>query len=85
MGWSQRLLTGAVEKTYGAMPFSLDSNPAHMKNWFECIRSREQPNATVDHGFAHSVAVIMAARAQREGLKLYWNKATEEIQASAPA
>jgi len=24
------------------------------------------PNATVDHGFAHSVAVIMAARAQRE-------------------
>jgi hypothetical protein len=50
-----------------------------MKNWFECLRSREQPNATVEHGFAHSVAVIMAARAQREGRKLYWDAATEQI------
>ncbi len=66
------------------MPFSMDSNPAHMRNWFECMRSREQPNATVEHGFAHSVAVIMAARAQREGRKLYWDKAAEEIVESAP-
>jgi predicted dehydrogenase len=79
MGWSQRLLTGAVEKTYGPLPFSLDSNPSHMRNWFECLRSREQPNATVEHGFAHSVAVIMAARAQQEGRKLYWDAGTEQI------
>ncbi len=84
MGWSQRLLTGAVEKTYGAMPFSSDSNPAHMRNWFECMRSRQQPNATVEHGFAHSVAVIMAARAQVEGRKLYWDRSAEEIVESAP-
>jgi len=79
MAWSQRLLAGAVEKTYGPLPFSLDSNPSHMKNWFECMRSREQPNATVEHGFAHSVAVIMAARAQQEGKKLYWDRSTEQI------
>ena len=83
MAWSQRLLTGAVEKTYGALPFISDSNPAHMRNWFECMRSRKQPNATVEHGFAHSVAVIMAARAQREGRKLYWDGAAEEIVESA--
>lgn len=79
MAWSQRLLTGAVEKTYGPLPFSSDSNPSHMRNWFECLRSRQQPNATVEHGFAHSVAVIMAARAQQEGKKLYWHPATEQI------
>jgi hypothetical protein len=79
MAWSQRLLAGAVEKTYGALPFSSDSNPSHMRNWFECLRSRQQPNATVENGFAHSVAVIMAARAQQEGKKLYWHPATEEI------
>ena len=61
MPLSQRLLTGAVEKTYGPLPFISDANPSHMKNWFECIRSRNQTNATVEHGFAHSVAVIMAA------------------------
>ena len=80
MAWSQRLLAGAVEKTYGPLPFSSDSNPAHMRNWFECLRSREDPNASVDNGYAHSVAVIMAARAQQEGKKLYWNAAEDKIQ-----
>ncbi len=77
----QRLLTGAIDKTYGGLPFISDSNPSHMKNWFECLRSREQPNATgAEHGFARTlVAVIMAARAQREGRKLYWDVATEQI------
>jgi hypothetical protein len=58
-----------------------------MKNWFECLRSRRQPNATVEHGFAHSVAVIMAARAERAGKKLYWDRATEQIveQPTAPS
>ena len=85
MGLPQRLLTNVVEKTYGPLPFSFDSNPSHMKNWFECMRSRQQPNATVDHGFAHSLAVIMAARAQQEGTKLYWNPATEQIQQTRPS
>jgi predicted dehydrogenase len=76
---TQRLVTGAVEKTYGPLPFISDANPSHMKNWFDCIRSRNQPNATVEHGFAHSVAVIMAARAQREGKKLYWDPDNEQI------
>jgi len=39
----------------------------------------------VDHGFAHSVAVIMAARAQREGKQLYWDPQTEQILDSPPA
>jgi predicted dehydrogenase len=77
--WSQRLLTGTVEKTYGPLPFISDANPSHMRNWFDCLRSRHQPNATVEHGFAHSVAVIMAAQAQREGKKLYWDPETEQI------
>jgi predicted dehydrogenase len=85
MLWSQRMLTGAVEKTYGPLPFSSDTNPAHMKNWFECLRSRKQPNATVEHGFAHSVAVIMAAQAQCEGKKLYWDARSEQIRDHVPA
>jgi predicted dehydrogenase len=56
-----------------------DDDLSHMTNWFECLRSRQQPNATVDHGFAHSVACIMAARAYREGRKLYWDPKTESI------
>ena len=50
-----------------------------MKNWLECLRSRMQPNVTVEDGFAQSVAAIMAASAQQEGRKLYWDGEAEEI------
>ena len=66
-------------------PFISDNDLSHMTNWLDCLRSRQQPNATVEHGFAHSVAVIMAAHAYREGRKLYWDRATESILDHAPA
>jgi len=66
-------------------PFIGDEDLSHMTNWFECLRSRKEPNATVRNGFAHSVAVIMAARAYREGRKLYWDAASEAILDHAPA
>ena len=56
-----------------------DDDTSHMTNWLESLRSRKPPNATVEHGFAHSVACIMAARAFREGRKLYWDPSTESI------
>jgi predicted dehydrogenase len=62
-----------------APPFIGDNALFHMENWLDCLRSRKQPNATVDDGYAHSVACIMAARAYREGRKLYWNAASESI------
>ena len=60
-------------------PFIGDEDLSHQSNWFSCIRSRQQPNCTVHDGFASAVGVIMAARAQQEGKKLYWNSKTEEI------
>jgi hypothetical protein len=66
-------------------PYIDDNDLSHMTNWLECLRSRQQPNATVANGFAHSVAVIMATRAYREGRKLYWDSATESIVDQAPA
>jgi hypothetical protein len=56
-----------------------DNDLSHMTNWIECLRSRNEPNATVRNGFAHSVAVIMAARAYRESKKLYWDPKKEAI------
>jgi predicted dehydrogenase len=84
MSWSQKLLTGAVEKTYGALPFISDSNPSHMRNWLECLRTRNEPNASVEQGLAQSVAAIMAARSQREGKRLYWDARSEEILEQSP-
>ena len=51
----------------------------HMTNWFECLRSRQQPHSTVREGFAQSVACIMAAQSYWVGKKLHWNPKTESI------
>ncbi|HXU83505.1 MAG TPA: Gfo/Idh/MocA family oxidoreductase [Polyangia bacterium] len=51
----------------------------HMKNWLDCLRSRKPPNADLRSGYAHSVASIMAAQAERTGKRLYWDPRREEI------
>ena len=61
-----------------------DEDPSHMTNWLDCLRSRKQPNATVHHGYAHSVACIMAAQAYWSGKKLYWDPRAEAILDHAP-
>jgi predicted dehydrogenase len=60
-------------------PFVGDEDLSHMTNWLTCLRTREQPHATILDGFASSVPGIMAARALREGRKLYWDAAAESI------
>ena len=61
-----------------------DLSLEHMTNWFECMRSRQQPNCTVQDGFAHSVACMMAAEAYSSGKKQYWDAATETFLDRAP-
>jgi predicted dehydrogenase len=61
-----------------------DDHPGHMINWLECMRSRKQPNATVQHGFAHSVACMMATQAYWSGKKIYWDPKAEVITDHVP-
>jgi len=61
-------------------PVSQDDNiKAHTDNWLACLRSRKTPNGSIESGFAHSVAVVMATRSYREGKKLFWDREKEEI------
>ncbi|HSS95580.1 MAG TPA: Gfo/Idh/MocA family oxidoreductase, partial [Terriglobales bacterium] len=61
-------------------PMAIDDlSLGHMSNWLECLRSRQQPHCTVNEGFSHSVACIMAARAYWTGKKQYWDATKEEI------
>jgi predicted dehydrogenase len=62
-----------------------DLTLGHMANWLECVRSRQQHHCTVQDGFAHSVACIMAAQSYWSGKKQYWDAAGETILDRAPA
>ena len=67
-------------------PMSIDDlSTEHMANWFECMRSRTPPHCTVEEGYGHSVACIMAAQSYWSGQRLYWDAARETIVERAPA
>jgi len=51
----------------------------HTDDWFRSMRSRGTPNGSIQTGFAHAVAVVMATRSYREGRKLYWDRKNERI------
>ena len=56
-----------------------DDHVGHLLNWLEAMQTRKQPNATVDHGFSHSIVCIMAAQSYWSGKRLYWDPSREEI------
>jgi predicted dehydrogenase len=61
-----------------------DLTTEHMANWFESMRSRQQPHCTVSEGFAHSVACMMAAESYWSGRKIFWDTKTETFSDTRP-
>ena len=56
---------------------TLTSN--HMRNWMECVRSRKEPNAPVEAGYAHAIAVIMTNASARTGQKATFDEKTQSV------
>ena len=70
----------------GLPPMGIDDlTLGHMANWFECMRSRQQPHAPVEAGFAHSVACMMAAESYWAGKKIFWDATSETFSDVRPA
>ncbi len=53
----------------------------HMKNFFECVRSRKAPNAPIEAGFSHSIATIMADLSYTTGRKVTYDPVKQSIKA----
>jgi predicted dehydrogenase len=59
-----------------------ESEPIHhMKNFIDCVRSRKEPIAPIEAGYAHSVAVIMADEALISGKRMVYDATKREIRA----
>lgn len=58
-----------------------DLTLAHVRNWMECVRSRKQPNAPIEAGYNHAIAVIMSNAAYRTGEKVTFDEKTQEVMA----
>jgi len=53
--------------------------PDHFLDWLHCIRSRKTPNASIDAGYQHAVACIMAMQAFDTGRRMIYDPQKREI------
>lgn len=51
----------------------------HMQNFVECVRSRKQPLAPIEAGYAHSVAALMTEKSLTSGRRTVYDHARREI------
>jgi predicted dehydrogenase len=85
MGLKENLLPSfsLVEKTQAV---STEANTggdpqtsANMRNWMECVRSRKTPNAPIEAGYNHSVALCMNIAAIQTGQKVTFDDKTQQV------
>jgi predicted dehydrogenase len=71
--------SGEPDKLAAAVDLPRPETPHHMKNWIDCIRSRQQPVAPIEAGYAHSVAVIMADEALVSGRRMTYDHSRRDV------
>jgi len=74
---------GAAKKgTLGKeAPVPAIDTPDHFLNWLQCLRSRKQPNASIDAGYQQSIAILMAVKAMDSGQRQIYDPVKREIRA----
>jgi predicted dehydrogenase len=71
--------TTQVPVATGANTGADNLTSAHMRNWMECIRSRQTPHADVHAGYDHSTAISMTVAALHTGRRVTFDDAKQEV------
>jgi predicted dehydrogenase len=67
------------EASTGSTGEYAEATDAHMQNFFDCVRSRKEPNCPFEIGFRSAIACQMAVRSYREGRTVTWDEKAEDI------
>ena len=68
--WEEKPLPAPKEEVVTSANTGGDSlTSAHMRNWMECVRARRNPNAPIEAGYSHAIALIMANASARTGMR----------------
>ncbi len=60
---------------------SFDSaSDAHIQNFLECVRTRKEPNATIEKGFQAALVIQMANLSLDNGRRIRWNPQTLKVE-----
>ncbi len=72
-------LTGHAKSTTTMGLGGDEMTSAHMRNWLECLRSREAPRADIVAGYRHSIADIMTMAALHTGERVTFDEKSQEV------
>ena len=71
--------SGEPDRIENPSELPMEKRPHHMQNWLDCIRTREDPVAPIDAGYAHAVAVIMGDKALTSGRRQIYLPGSREV------
>ncbi len=79
VNWTAPILTaeGGIRNKgviRGSNPVEDVEGPDHYLNWLQCVRDRRTPHASIEAGYRHGVAVIMAMRAFDTGRRQVYDR-----------
>jgi predicted dehydrogenase len=76
----ERSLVDAPARTETAADTGVDNDTsANMRNWMECVRNRKTPNADIEAGYSHSVALCMTIAALQTGQRVTFDDRRQEV------
>jgi len=75
----QSLIAQAAGMATAADTGADTATTANMRNWMECVRSRKTPNADIEAGYSHSVALCMTIAAVQTGQRVGFDDAKQEV------
>jgi predicted dehydrogenase len=73
--------SGEPDRVVGEVEIVPVDTVPHMQNFLDCLRTRQQPIAPIEAGYAHSVAVIMADEALTTGRRMVYDSAKRDVRA----
>jgi predicted dehydrogenase len=56
-----------------------EATVANVRNWMECVQSRKKPNADIDAGYSHSVALCMTIAAMQTGQRITFDDTKQDV------
>jgi predicted dehydrogenase len=66
------------------IPVEPKPESAHMQNFLDCVRSRQQPTLNVETGYRAQVTISMAVESYREGRVLFWDERAQKVVTRPP-
>lgn len=56
-----------------------DMTVANLRNWLQCVRDRKKPNADIEAGYSHSVALCMTIAAIQTGQRVTFDDKSQDV------